>query len=452
MPTKQAIDYNILLRAGLGGAAAGTGLMSAVTLLRMINAQKRDAKDSRGATETDKDTIVLTLPKTAESYTVEKPVSRSWSSLLKKMQTRRMDGTIGAKVAATGWPTQTGAALAFLGGGVGGAALVDKIYAIHREMKLRRELEAAKREYLDLLAGGEPKTAAAVELFNALTPIGLDKAAEDRAGPAFGALNYLLSVPALLSILGAGSTAYLTKKILDEKLKETESEGYEPPRINRIVLKSASGCEDLSRDEAKAAIVLAVQCHAGDPGPLSDDDVKIACARAGMTPKILMRKVAEDGIADVVSYLKANHPQLLSSLQTKFTQAGTGPLAWLSRRFPGTFQNALQLPGIRGLAGGATEKALTRVLDPRIKVAKVQGGVGPMLAAALGGNLMEPSTEDIAKAVIEEQERAKDRPKPTLQKGKIRVEGADEAAAEYLANNREQVVNLIRELARSGQL
>lgn len=456
---KQAlnVDAPVVGKAVVGGAAIGAGVMSAITLLRMLAAQKRDAKQTKLPSETNNDTIVLTLPKTAAAVeedcggtkTVkEVPHTKNWGMMVKRMQMRRGDGTIGQKVAAVvGWPTMTASVLGAAAGSVGGAMLIDKIYAMHRELKLKRELEQAKQEYLDMLGGGAPKTAAAADILNVFTLPTLEKQAD---AESFGALNYPITSLMLLSLLGAGSTAYLTKKVLDEKLKETQDKGFEPPKLNRIILKSASHDIELDDDSIKAAIVLAVQSHLGEPGPLLDDDVKLALAKAGTSPHLMLKTAQESGIANLIDFMQTNHPDVLSALQTKLTGSQPGPLGWFARQFPGAYKNILSLPGVRGLAANKTVSTLSNVLDPTVKMGAAP--IGTMLAAAIGGDIMGPETSDVASAVVDEQERRQRAQQRRLVPGSLRVEAADSKALEYLLQNKEKVLQLVQTLAAAGKL
>lgn len=453
------IETGTVAQALAGGALAGTGIAAALAVIRMAIADKRDAKANTTPTDTDKDTIVLTLPrkKTAEAAPPgsvgegavvskpDKPKSRSWGTI-KGNQLRCNDGTIGMKVAGTGWQTQTAVPLAVGLGASGGAMLIEKLYNMHREMKLKREIEQAKQEYLDMLQGGRPRTKEASDLLSMFS-ITNEKTAADTS---FGALNYPISVMALLTMLGSGSTAYLTKKVLDEKLKEEEDNGFEPPKINRIVFKTASSQFEGNCDDARAAIVIAVQSHCNEPGPLADADVKMALAEAGMTPEGLIKRAQEGGISELVEMMRAKYPSILSGIQAKFSQSSGGPMGWLSNKFPGAYQNFLNLPGVRNIADNKTKSMLTNVLSPQVKMAKAP--IGALLAAALGGDMLEDSPESIAKAVQLELENKRKASETKYVPGKMRIEAKGKAAADYVANNHDQIARLIQELAASGRL
>jgi hypothetical protein len=469
---KQALDIDAgtVAKSVVGGAIGGAGVMSAITLLRMLAAQRRDAQGQVQPDDTNEDTIVLTLPqKKAEDAPpgsiaedrvygsdnpekkVDHPKSRH-NKLVAKRQFRNFDGTIGTKVAATGWPTQTASALGVVGGGLAGAALVDRIYAIHREMKLKREIEAAKQEYLDMLQGGEPKTAEARSILYSFTPVGTEKQA---GAESFGAQNYPMTVMALLTLMGSGSTAYITKKILDEKLRESEDVGFDPPKVNRILIRSAKSPQpqEIGQDEFKAAMVMAIQSELGTVGPLADDDMKLALAKIGESPNSFLKKAQDQGVADLIADMREKYPDILSSLQTKFTQAQSGPMAWIANKFPGMFKSLANFPGLRNIADNKTKSMLSNALYPEVKLAQ-KAPIGPMLAAAFGGDILN-DPDETAKKVVDEQERRQRLRKSqelTPEAGNIRVEAQDSAALKYLMEHKNEVRALLKNLAAGGRV
>lgn len=462
--SKMALDVNgpAVAKSLVGGTLVGAGAMSAIELVRLLVAQQRDAAAAKDPTQTDKNTIVLTLPSKQAQATVNStrsrlerfgakakitsPISKSVGPA-SKSQCRRLDGTMGKTAATTGWPTQTASVLAALGGGVGGAMLIDKVYAMARERKLRAELEAAQNEYVNLLSG-QPKTAETIELLDMFDL--RDPSTKAAAASDIGLLNYPISFMTLLTLLGSGSTAYLTKRVLDEKLRDSENVGMDIPKINRIVLKTQDGqAQDVPEKVAMAAVVLAVQARKGELGPLGDSDIKLACAGHGIRPESLLKQAQED-VSGLVNNVAKNYPDLMSLLQTKYTQANGGVMGWIANRFPSAFQHGLQLPGIKQLAARKTSTALSNLL-PTKAAAAGRAPVGTMLASLIGADLMAPTAESIADKVVDKQNQEQERG-TRVEPARMRVQAADPGAAEYLNKHSERVVELIRQLAAAGKV
>ena len=127
---------------------------------------------------------------------------------------------------------------------------MDKLYEMQRERRLKRQLDAAQREYMTVLGGGSVKGASAVgEMFSG------DSEEKQADGETFGMLNYPMAALALMTILGSGATGYLTKKVLDEKLEQAHDQSMDIPKVKRIVFQTAPASDKAaSADDCEAAL------------------------------------------------------------------------------------------------------------------------------------------------------------------------------------------------------
>jgi hypothetical protein len=551
------IDPNVVKRFALGGAITGGSAAALVNLIRMIRQLNEERKAAREPDETSEHTIHLTLPrKMAEVKNDPKDPSK-----VRKVEVTRVtvargpgkqfrracDGTFGMKTAA-GWPTLTTAALAAMGSAAAGAAVVNRIYERRREKQLEAELDAAKQEYLDMLQGGQGKMAEALDqLFGSV----LFEKEGQVGGRTFGTLSYPLAFMALLSVMGTGGTAYLTKKILDEKLRQAKEKGLDTPRVRRIVFRSAPpmlGEGDEEEEEAKVAEAdeEAIRASLGvmldkvghQTLVLDTPYVKEAMERAGTTI-IGLFKMGQD-IDELRAYLEGN-PELRKMIQRATMEKHPilrhfkwslklpfiGPRAdkKLMSRFDELFQKEvdpveLETPsgfgggygagtgqGTRlGLRGKALKSAQASpgmlakhnpAVNPKLPPPKenklgaktpeqkameagsAKGAVGEsnvykslkglkyavdlglspasVIASTVGSTIADKaSTENLAKAIVAAQQKAQapeqEGPSPEELASSVELEAADPEAKEYLEQNRERVLAILRQLAKAEQV
>jgi hypothetical protein len=461
---KQAlrVEPSTVARYGVGGLLTGGSVAALLNLAHMIRQQREERQKLMAPDKTDEDTIVLTLPPKAGEVTC-KPgdptrVRRKEGRVVRmtqgpRKQTRRaFDGTFGTKAAA-GWPTLTAGWLAGIAGTAAGATLVNHIYQKRRQQDLQAELDAAQQEYADMLAGGG-KTAEWVEGWFALPT---DKEAAE--GRWMGILNYPVAVMALLTALGSGGTAWLTKRILDEKLRENEQRGMDVPRVKRIVFRTApqqlpeADAGSLSEeDEDKQATAEDIEAVWGalavttdrldsEPRTLRTPAVKQAMAEVGTTEDELL-KLSQDADAIINEFSQAKYQNLRRMLQREYMS--THPVLK-------HFRWALKIPGVGSLADNKLYDKVRSAFAPKAKVA----GVGLMgdFATDILGNKLTGGTEadEIAKAIIRAQQ-AQAEAKPKVETGRIRLDAEDPEAEAYLAANKEKVLALLRRMAMNGQL
>jgi len=351
-------DVPRVVANGARGAAVGVTAGLIAEAMRRSRDRKEERLKAESAGESDENTIVLTLPRKSAADTAmptaagepvkprvpQQPMVSTSTSTLRlgggpKGQSRGVDngkfgpayggdvmkqasllGTVGRKVlpwlgrnwgravkhrkgilwgtgiAGTGGtayglyranagynPGMTPGTLAgsvLLGGAttVGGAALVGKYFADKREREAKERVELARLEYLDRLSGGI-------------------KQGEEKTAGAFGTY---LGVAELMALLGIGGTTYLTKKVLDEQLKEVDEKDLTIPKVKRIVFrtapqdmtereKMAEYVSDAERMNLAAGLMVMMDRVAGQYRFTSDPRVKCAMDVSGVNAAALVK-------------------------------------------------------------------------------------------------------------------------------------------------------------------
>ena len=509
------IDPAVVGRYAAGGALTGAAVSSTLNLAHMIRNMRDERKKRLAKPETDEHTIVLTLPKRAEAVrdptivpvTVpaknKKLVSlltgNARDSLFKKesaaypktklrslmssnardlvvrggpggKQSRdQLSGRMGPQLTskkaegATGWPTLTASALAALGGGAAGAAVINKIYETQREKRLNAELAAAKQEYMDLLQGRSVKGASFIE---ELFPYCTEGVKE--ADSAFGLLNYPMAAMALLTILGSGGSAYLTKKILDEKLRENETKSLDIPKVNRIVLQSADtpGAKVASAEDVETVLgglMVMLDTVGHQEKSIGHPRVKLAMEEAGLSKEALTGTGPEGNWDTVVGALQAN-PNLRKALYGLYTDYKVKSPVGRSIQHA-----ALSIPGATRLADHKLYDTIAKIraqvppggassvkLGPKMAQDAVSMGAS-LLGSLMGKKVMgakEPSTDELAKAIVEASEKAKqeEATKDLKVHDTVRVEANDPGAEQYLEGHQGAIKNVVKRLAAEGQI
>ena len=494
---KQAlkVDYGTVGRFAAGGAMAGAGTAALLNLVHMLREQRKEQLDKRDP-ETDSNTIVLNLPPKMGEYTRKlaftlaeestvsndvmhdhvKPGFRQtkgkrtggrWTNPIgkKKEKTQSQfepasddtnkDVSEPSVKEATGWPTLTLSALAAVGGTGAGVALIDKLYAMRRAKQLKEELDAAQNDYVSALSG---KQASALdELF----PIPGEKQA-DSSTATFGMLNYPLAAAALLTLMGAGGTAYITKKVLDEKLRESQSKGLELPEVKRIVFRSAptvapeqEGLKKMSEDEllsVKAAFFVMLDKLDSHTRVLGTPGVKEAQMAAGLSTNKLF-SLSQGDIGGIMDALNKN-PELARII----VRAG------MSRRpIMKHFQWAADTtPGL-ALGKNRIRSFLNQYAAPQPQPTTVAGKIASAVdmatAMLVGKALGSSSAEDATKALLEKGVAAvepkvekNEEGRPLTDLSKVTVSGADPQAEAYIKANKIKIMKLLQTLAAEGKI
>jgi len=472
------VDPTIVARYGLGGLLAGGSTMAVLNLVRMLREMHAKQRELAAEPETSEDQIVLTLPRrkmAAEKKegppTKIRRVEHTRITVArgpkKNSQFRRAyDGTFGCKTAATGWPTLTTAALAALGGSALGAHVVNKIYQTRRQKQLQAELEAAQQEYMDMLQ--TPKTA---ECLDALFALPMEKEGDRTFGP----FNYLLASAALMSILGAGGTAYITKRILDEKFREAQRRGLDIPKVRRIVFRSQPATDEEGEEKTgtaedieciKAALGVMMDRVGGETKILTDPQVKEAMEKAGTSVPRLFKLAADVDL--LIEYLRQN-PRLRQLIQR--TTMAQHPLLR-------HFRWATSIPGVSNLVDHILYKQMQKHLTPGAPVpfwkavkqtiqphasaateyikrlkpfgkqAVVLGMLPEVVSSVIGSTIANRAAQPKAKSPEEEPTPAQTRKTVS----KIKLTATDPEAQAYLEKNKAKVMAILRQMAAEGKI
>jgi hypothetical protein len=453
------------LLAGLLGGGAVAGGVELVALLNRMAAERAAAEQDADVT---KDTLTIVLPrdriksaacgsvcKTEGTETSERPALRAGQMV-------HSDGKFGVKVSkcmdkSAAWPTMVASLLAGGAGVVGGYALLRKLVEMRREAALKAELEAAQTEYADALMPG----AAEVKL---------------AAADSFSTMDYPMGLAALSLILGAGSTAWITKRVLDEYARSNDDARKgpkEPPEIKRIILRAESEDGDSeksaeARDTVLAALSVMVDVVSGDPSlaragvPMANEMYKLAYSEPGVqAPReetdfdrlmTILSDPANKHVRDAAkgAFIDRYHPMLSMSL------FGMQPGKWLANNMPGlsTYTDNKMYKHLGDMLRPPDE--LVPGVDYAEEVARPAAAFNPykqassvpalMAGMAIGRSSEKGSKED--DDILDEE-----KPPPRSRKGRsLEIDADGEDAEEFLDSNRERVVEIVKQLMREGVL
>lgn len=265
------IDRNPWAVTGLKGLGVGASAYSALALVKeLLDAwEDRKAEKRRNKPSIAKDTIVVTLPNTVKGASARDALVEYAKIRRRKpgqaepevRQARNDDGTFasGFDVVQAGVKSaqdanaapgatfldETGDKILSWSAGLGslglGWVLAQKTYDYLKQRRLKREIAAAQKEYIDLLT---PKQASS----------GVDPAPgaeswyhmEPSPGMRQGAENFMAGVGTLGVVLMAASSL-ITKKFLDERFAD-KTPAKQGPKVKNIVFKSASSEPSMSCD------------------------------------------------------------------------------------------------------------------------------------------------------------------------------------------------------------
>ena len=449
----EQIRWPTVGRYAVGGALAGGGAASVLALLHLL---QQASKEKREAEEggTSEETITLTLPrrrqkllesqgeeyKAAEDYS--EPVDASpvkmrkkkvqaggLIPLTKKRQIRHYDGRFGknADEKRANWQTLLMSALAAGLGGTAGYMLVDKLYNARRMARKRELADQARQEYLDMLM---PKKAAA-------------------QGRSFSTLDWPPAIAILSLLLGAGGTAYLTKRILDEYAEETRRAGKDQlaPQVKRVVFKTAETAENVEVESEKIAAMIGIYLDicSGKPDILGDERCAAEMDKMGTDAGKVYKSAASKDYASLMATLEAN-PKFRRLIQR--VAAEQHPILrhakWL-----------LNLPGISGIADRKLYQEVQQQLGP--KTAQFRSP-GSMLAASIVGSQIAEEAAERGRAKAIAKAKAMEEPEETPQEraqrvlAELTIATEDPAAAEFVARNAPAIKKLLKELALTGRI
>ena len=276
-----SVDMKEVGRVAVGGGLTGIGIGSVLNLARHIRMMKRDEARRKKVNDTTDDTIVLTLPRNIKAAATTPALDKSTGGgetfrITRGKQARavssgkfgpkvsaeadkpNIDNTVDMDKCAAGWRTLTVGTLAALTSFYAGLSGVNAVYNAVNRKKLKREVDEARQEYIDALQSGTK--AASTDAFGQIgtdlvfggVPCAVEKDAEVGV---WGKAQVPLAAIAVLSALGIGSTAYVTKKVLDEQFNEALDEGYDVPKVKRIMFKLEPSTKE--ENEKRSAAELA---------------------------------------------------------------------------------------------------------------------------------------------------------------------------------------------------
>ena len=276
-----------VLRVGGKGLAIGAGAAATVALIRQVieaNRQKK-AKEKRYAGNIDPNTVVLRVRKQAEDkcLKIEGPESRELHPV-STVGPRELDGRFASAFGkrentsekSAGFLSDSmagaGGILAAGGGAVLGYTLVSKLAQKLEQQRLKKQIEAAQTEYINLL-DGKTKTAEAfskIFLFDDPTIDEIDGELRKEAGVPTDIYDIISNAPRTAKgvsagmmaawILGAGASAYVAKRLLENKFDQQEEE--EPEKQTRILFKASSSEFEIPPEHMLATIGVLRDCIA----------------------------------------------------------------------------------------------------------------------------------------------------------------------------------------------
>lgn len=338
-------DIPTILRYGVGGAAVGGGAAAILSLIQKINLDKKLSEERRrfANPETDENTIVLRLPaKRAEEKQANDPATFAASSL------------------------------AALGGGVLSYQLIRKLHHKQVLKELAAREEAARTELLD----------------NMLAKQSDEKQAADFSGP-----DSVLGSLLLLGLLGAGGSAYVTKKYLDQQFIEKDRAKYTPPKVNRVIIRTQPADEasldahekvgsDEDMDVLRTISVMHMMKAGNDMRAFEDAEVQAALAAANLTKEAALEMGTGTAMGDAVSGL-LGQKDIRRSLQRAYMQ---------DHPMLKHFKWALSVPGLSHIADRMTYSKLG--LQPKVAFMGNPGFTNSLLGSIMANEVTDRDNKD----------------------------------------------------------
>jgi hypothetical protein len=253
-----------------------------------------------------------------------------------------------------------------------------------------------KQEFIDVVEGR--KQADAIEH---LLPTPFDKQAQAGAeipGGTISKLNSLHRALILASVLGTG---WITKRVLDQNLKDKERAGLEldkTPKIRRIVIQSPDEQEKVAGDVRFLQVKVSFLKDMLSVGKAWDlNEVKEASARMGIDPSAREKLTVTEQYANILKLADSTEVNAL-------------------------LEKVADLPSVEGLV----VPAITEPAD---------------------------EADEFADEIIRAQERAKaNAPVVKHERGTVAVDAQGKDAQKYLDANKERLAEVVRRLAEQGQV
>jgi hypothetical protein len=415
-------------RFGAGGLLAGASLATLLGLAKVLADMRRKGESD----ESDSNQLVLTLP------TRIKEAEQLIDHIGYEKIAESIPGFGPEMEKSANWQTMVASILAAGGAGTAGYALVDKLFEMRRIKELEAELERAQTEYLDKLqlASDEVKEAG---MFG------------DREGePSFRKLDYPLGIAALMTLLGAGGTAWLTKRFLDKLEEEKQPESFKPRKpikVQKVIFKSASadGEKEASDNTVDpelmpAALGVFLDICSGEPTIVGSEKVAAEMKKIDMTPTQLYKQAGESFDRFLLT-LKQN-PELRK--QMKDMAMDTHPLLKY-------FKWAAGLPYIRDLTDTSLYDQLSSQYGPRREDQPMAIKYGSVLDS-LVGSLAAEKAVDIGKDMLSSKEQKPEEEELQDAVRQLDIGAADPEAAEFVNKNAEQLKDILTKLVQEGAI
>jgi len=473
IPIIGGMNIPTMARFGVGGALTGASAAAALNLVHMIRSLNEKRKAKEQPSETDENTIVLTIPKKRASADNSEAVNDNVKPIIPKKhktkdvidgepdpkmpkvkkireqvssidmskQVRHYDGEFGKRA---NWQTLTGSLLAAGGGGTLGYMIVDKVYQMKRMKDKQKELDEARQEYLNKL---KP------------TPETGDKIAQ---APSFGVTDYPMGMAALALLLGGGSTAWLTKRVLDEYQEDDPDEKKKKPEVRRILFKQSCDMSAPSTDEEKEAaetgsalIAVYLDICSGVTDILGDEKCAEALEGTGYTQGDIYKMAAAPGgsqdYQDLLTTLQDN-PKFRKTLQRlsmdkhpilKYMKWGVGlPFAseYADNKLYGKvdemFGPGSNVPAPEMPKTAEDKEALFGLRLKDIGASFAGSTIAEKRLANERAQEEEPSEDDRAQSLLK----------------KLEIASADPAAAQFVTDNKDKLKQVIAMLVGQGKL
>ena len=425
------VNTSTAMRFGAGGALAGVSLATLLGLAKVL----KDMKKKKDPSESTEDQLVLTLPrrvKRAEAL-VDHIVCENIA---------RTVPTFGPDMEKTAnWQTLVASLLAAGGGGMAGYALIDKLFEMKRMRELESQVEQAKEEYLDklMLAGEDEKIGMAKQA-------GLSDLFGDRQGePSFSKLDYPMGIAVLAALLGAGGSAWLTKRFLD-KQDEDDFKPPKPIRVKRVVFKTAAAEEKEASDREidpeilPAALGVFLDICSGEPTVVGSEKVAEAMQELDMKPSDLYKQAGEDFDRFILTLKQS--PQLRKQLRDM--SMDVHPVL----RY---FKWAAGLPFLSDMADSRLYDELSYEYGPRRADNPLNIKYASVLDSLIGSMAAEKAL-DSARGVLSNGQPAEEKPELEDIIRELEIGAADPNAEEFVAQNKAKIVAVLQRLAEEGKL
>lgn len=291
-----------------------------------------------------------------------------------------------------------------------------------------------------------------------------------------GLLNVPMAAAAIFGLLGSASAAYVTKKILDQKLKETESAGLDIPKVRRIIFKTQGSPETEEPEVSKTAdneVIMAMigiytDEITGNGKIMESPEVKAAMAKAAMPMQGLadgrtgLRPVKPGADVDALYAKLRGDPEMTKAIMKAYMSQH--PVAR-------NFSWALNMPTVRRYGENKMFEAMDKVFRPKMrapvnmppdfKAAAMPVTTPALVAGMVGGQLLgaDNSREDLVKAVVEAQKKMdelkaqeNEQAHPEHRVSEIKVEAKGGKAGDYLKHNKQKVMTILKAMAEKGQI